>query len=222
MATHANTEARSSRRDAALAGTCAALLGLTLLSAHAVSGTYAKYVARGTGSDTARVAKFGQVSIQGGGNIAISGSSAMNVTTQTDLDAGSAIALYANDDAAQQGQPVKVVATQTDVAMKIVLTITGAGWHYGTDSDGRDIMYEGNYLSDGTGVWFELGDGWEHVDGTDGTVRFSYVVPAGEALDSSVMRYDRIYSSLTVEQRAALADPGSASLTFSAEAVQID
>ena len=83
-------------------------------------------------------------------------------------------------------------------------------------------MYEGNYLADGTGVWFELGDGWEHVSGDEGTVTFSYIASAGEELDAPVMRYDRIYSSLTVEERAALKDPGSAALTFSAEAIQVD
>ena len=235
MAAHANThahtshsatpEARQARRDTALACACAGMLGLTLLSFHAVGGTYAKYVAKGSGSDAARVAKFGQVSITGGGQIAISGSSAMGTVTQTSLDGANAIALFSNDDSSTQtGQPVHVTMTQTEVAAKILLTITAPGWDYGTNDDGRGIMYTGDYADSITGVWFELGDGWEYVgqDKGKGTFTFSYITPAGEALDAPVMRYDRIYSSLTVEERARLADMGSASLTFAAEAIQVD
>ena len=208
MATHANTEARSSRHDAALAGTCAALLGLTLLSAHAVSGTYAKYVAKGTGSDTARVAKFGTVQVTAPTDLHIADLAVQNTDYTTTFDSDKAPA---------------VTMSTTEVAAKVFLSITAPGWNFapGKGEMGNGALYFGGTSFAGADVWFELGSGWGYAGRSGATFNFTRVVNAGEALNAPILQGNELHSSLTVEERRALAT-GALTLKFTAQAIQID
>ena len=206
MATHANTEARSSRRDAALAGTCAALLGLTLLSVHAVSGTYAKYVAKGTGSDTARVAKFGTVQVTAPADLHIDDLAAWNQNHTTPLTDAPAVTM-----------------STTEVAAKVFLSVTAPGWNFAPDAGkmGNGALYFGGTSFAGADVWFELGSGWGYAGRSGDTFNFTRVVNAGEDLNAPILQGNELHSSLTVEERQALAT-GALTLKFTAQAIQID
>ncbi len=227
---HCATRPAAGRFGTVLAFTCAVLLCLTLLSLHAVAGTYAKYTVSGASTDSARVAKFGTVSIEGGDALAITGSAAMGDVTsvQVTSDSANGIALFSADasgSSSYTAQPVKVKMTATEVAARVLLTIKGAGWKYGTNGAGDDVVYLGSYSTSVQWVWFEPGDDWKLVsaDNDKGIFVFSTVVEAGDSLDASVMKNDRLYSSLTVEARSALSETaGTADLRFSAQAIQID
>lgn len=104
-----------------------ALLVATLLSTSAVSGTYAKYVTSDSGSDTARVAKFGVV-------VAASGSLFSETYIDEPEEAGTTgltVASSSNDNVVapgtNSGDGLTFSITGTpEVATKIVIDVTDA------------------------------------------------------------------------------------------------
>lgn len=216
MAAHANThahtshsatpEARQARRDTALVCACAGMLGLTLLSFHAVGGTYAKYVAKGTGSDTARVAKFGTVQVTVPADLHIDDLAAWNQDHTTPLTDAPAVAM-----------------STTEVAAKVYLSIKAPGWNFDPNAGdgGNGALYFGGTNFSGADVWFELGEGWGYAGRNGDTFNFTRLANAGQALDAPIFQGNELHSSLTVEERLALATD-VLTLSFSAQAIQID
>lgn len=113
--------------------TASVLLIAVLMSTCAISGTFAKYVTSGTGSDTARVAKFG-----------------VEITANGSTFAGE----YATDDPGVSGTIAKSVVTSGD-NMDLVAPGTSGNMASMTLSGTPEVAVKVSYVAD-----FALSDNW--------------------------------------------------------------
>ena len=162
------------------------LLIAVLMSTCAISGTFAKYVTSETGTDSARVAKFGvEVSATGylfaktyvnfaNGNVP--GTADMTISSSTDEDV-LAPGSKSNDD----GMVISITGTpEVDVAVTHDATINLTGWNYVDESSVSHFYCPLVFTIDGTVI-----DGSNYYDNYT-----LFVNALTEAIETQSAEYD--------------------------------
>lgn len=173
------------------------ILCLTLISTGLTCGMYARYTTGGTGSDHARVAKFGQLSLT------------MEQTQQKGK-------LLPGQTADVVLDP-KVTMTKSEVAVVVYVYVT-----LPKDSDWEYNQQKRSFTC-GPILW-TVADGWEYLEEQDKTYTFYRILPVGDSLeDVSVVQdgimhvptdYDNYYGMTNAEINL--------NIRFKAKAAQID
>ncbi len=177
--------------------TAALILCLTLISSGLTCGMYARYTTAGTGSDRARVAKFGQLAL----------------TMQQTQQNGKLLPGQAADVVLDP----KVTMTESEVAVVVYVYVTlpeESDWRY--DPVSRSFTC-------GPILW-TVEEGWEYLEEKDNTYTFYQILPPGESLaDVPVVQggimhvpgnYDNYYGMTNAEINL--------NIRFKAKAAQID
>ena len=171
------------------------LFCLTMVSVYMVSGLYARYSTSGTGSDSARVIKFGDISISETGDFQ-EGTKNMVVIPGVDL-AKKAVVNFEGSEAATY------VFVEVDLA---------GLWEY--DETGKTFHID---VVDDTMVDWSVAGGWQYLEDTDYV--FYQELGPNTPLSADIIKESkiRVSDSITKTTIGTLQD---ASITFRASVVQ--
>lgn len=171
------------------------LFCLTMVSVYMVSGLYARYSTSGTGSDSARVIKFGDISISETGDFQ-EGTKNMLVIPGVDL-AKKAVVNFEGSEAATY------VFVEVDLAGPWEYEETGKTFHI-------DVM-------DDTMVDWTVAEGWQYLEDTNYV--FYQELGPNTPLSADIIKESkiRVSDSITKTNIGTLQD---ASITFRASVVQ--
>ena len=171
------------------------LFCLTMVSVYMVSGLYARYSTSGTGSDSARVIKFGDISISETGDFQ-EGTKNMLVIPGVDL-AKKAVVNFEGSEAA------------TYVFVEVDLT---GPWEY--EETGKTFHID---VMDDTMVDWSVAGGWQYLEDTDYV--FYQELGPNTPLSADIIKESkiRVSDSITKTTIGTLQD---ASITFRASVVQ--
>ena len=116
------------------------LLCLTLISMHLTGGLFARYITSGTGSDSARVVAFGDLTLTETGDfVEAGGKKTAKIIPGVDLN-----------------KKVTLSFEASEVDTIVFVEVSAPGW---TVSDGKTFM-KGTHLS------WSVAEGWNHLPGT--------------------------------------------------------
>ena len=175
------------------------LFCLTMISVYMVSGLYARYSSSGTGSDSARVIKFGDISISETGDF-LADTRNMMIIPGVNLKK-EALVQFEGSEAATY------VFVEVDLAGPWEYETTGKIFHIDTEV-GTEVR---------TMVDWTVAAEWEYLEGTDYV--FYCELSPNKSLNAQIIKESEIRVSEFIT-KSTIAKLNGASITFRASVVQ--
>jgi len=180
------------------------LLCLTLLSVHLTSGLYSRYTSSASGSDSARVVKFGDITLTETGDFYRSTQdSEGNITNEFFIGPGMEI-----------GKQLEVSFEGSEAATYVFVIVKVSDSKWGYDEANRRF-----YVGTDSLEW-KVQSGWEYLK-QDGFSRvfYKFLAPGTELEEVPFIADGKIKVSGTINE-TTLNDMNGTGITFQAKAVQ--
>lgn len=171
------------------------LLCLTLFSIHLTSGIFAKYTTRADGKDSAKIAKWGELSI----------------TETGDFDSGSAMMIPGVD----LEKEATVNFGKAEVATYIFIEVD-VSENWAVTEDEGEYTYS---MLDGDISW-AIAEGWTAVSETENKVYYKYLEPNKPLENADIIKDGTITVSENITRKEMPASETEIFINFRATAVQ--